>query len=80
MKGIFPKAVFCGSNKQTGYNVVWSAKMIKDAPRFNADFDNTPLETALKEALKNTSLNYTIQDKNISIGMAHESGAVKKKT
>ena len=77
-KDISLKQFFVEVNKQTGYNVVWSAKMIKEVPRFNADFDNTPLETALKEALRRTSLNYTIQDKNISIGMAQENSTAKK--
>lgn len=77
-KGITLKQFFVEVNRQTGYNVVWSSKNIKDLPRLDVNFDNTSLETALGEVLKNTSLHYSIDEKNIIIEAAPDAGAAKK--
>ena len=77
-KNISLQQFFIEVNKQTGYNVAWPSKDIKNMPRIDVSFDNTALETALREALKNTPLRYAIQEKNISITIAPESKIIEK--
>jgi TonB-linked SusC/RagA family outer membrane protein len=77
-KNITLQQFFTEVNKQTGYNVAWPSKDIKNMPKIDASFDNTALDVALREALKNTPLRYTIQEKNISITVVPESSPVLK--
>ncbi|GGA96338.1 TonB-dependent receptor [Mucilaginibacter rubeus] len=61
------KQVFNEINKQTGYNLFWSAKSIKNTPKIDVNFQNTSVEEALKTSLKNTGLTYTIDGKSVII-------------
>lgn len=61
------KQIFNEINKQTGYNLFWSAKSIKNVPPLDVNFQNTPLEEALKICLKNSALTYTIDGKSVII-------------
>lgn len=72
------KQFFAEVNKQTGYNVAWSSKDIRNIPAIDANFDNTPLDVALREVLKNTPLRYMIAEKSVSIISAPEGDAAKK--
>jgi TonB-linked SusC/RagA family outer membrane protein len=61
------KEVFGEINKQTGYNIFWSPKKVKDAPRLNVSFHDTPVEDVLKVCLRNLPLTYTIEGSNVII-------------
>lgn len=61
------KQVFSQINKQTGYNVFWSPKLIKNSQRLDVNFIETPLEDALSICLKGLSLTYSISEKTIII-------------
>jgi TonB-linked SusC/RagA family outer membrane protein len=61
------KKVFTEINKQTGYNIFWSPKSIKNAHKLDVDFQNTSLEDALKICLTNQQLTYTIEGKSVII-------------
>lgn len=56
--------------KQTGYAVIYTAATIKDSKAINADFQNTPIEEVLTTSLKNQSLKFEIDTKNIIITKA----------
>lgn len=58
---------FTEVKKQTGYNVFWSPKSVKGLPPLNVDFENTPLEDALTTALKETSLEFSINGRSVVI-------------
>ncbi len=61
------KQVFNQINKQTGYNVFWSPKLIKNSQRLDVTFNETPLEDALSICLKGLSLTYSINERTIII-------------
>ena len=61
------KQLFNEINKQTGYDIIWSEKNIKDIRNINANFQNASIEEVLKIALKDRSLSYTIKGKMIVI-------------
>ena len=61
------KQVFKEINKQTGYNVFWSPKLIKNSRRLDVNFKETTLENALSICLKGLSLTYSIVEKTIII-------------
>ncbi|NQX39635.1 TonB-linked outer membrane protein, SusC/RagA family [Pedobacter steynii] len=61
------KQLFNEINKQTGYDIIWSKRNIKNTRNINADFQGTPLEEVLKIALKDQPLSYTIKGKMIII-------------
>ncbi|WP_316819072.1 SusC/RagA family TonB-linked outer membrane protein [Pedobacter nyackensis] len=56
--------------KQTGYAVIYTAATIKDSKAINADFQNTPIEKVLTTSLKDQSLRFEIDTKNIIITKA----------
>jgi TonB-linked SusC/RagA family outer membrane protein len=56
--------------KQTGYAVIYTAATIKDSKAINADFQNTPIEEVLTTSLKDQSLKFEIDTKNIIITKA----------
>lgn len=60
------KQVFTEINKQTGYNVFWSPKLIK-TQRIDANFNNSPLENVLEFCLKDLPLTYSIDQKTVII-------------
>jgi len=61
------KQVFKEINKQTGYNVFWSPELFKNAKVKDVNFVNTPLSAVLDACLKDMSLTYIIEDKNLII-------------
>lgn len=61
------KQVFNEINKQTGYNIIWSAKKVKNTTSVNANFNNASLETVLDVCLKDLPLAYIIEDKIVVI-------------
>lgn len=72
------KQFFFEVNKQTGYNVVWSSRNIKTTPKIDVNFNNVALDMALKEALKNTSLQYMISGNSIIIEPAGKDAPAKE--
>src|ERR1700747_1097441 len=55
------KRVLNEINKQTGYNVFWPPKSIKNAHNLDVNFQNTSIEEALDICLKDLKLTYTIE-------------------
>ncbi len=43
------KHLFTEINKQTGYNVFWSPKLVNNTIRINVNFNSTPLEEVLQQ-------------------------------
>lgn len=66
-KDVTLKQVFVEINKQTGYNVFWSPKSIKNTPKLDLDFENTPLKDALQFCLKDLPFTYSIDGKSVII-------------
>jgi TonB-linked SusC/RagA family outer membrane protein len=66
-------------NTQTGYNVFWLSKNIKDLPNVDIDIEKLPVSEALKKVLKNTPLDFTINDKVIIIKLKDENLSAKDK-
>ncbi len=52
------RQVFLEINKQTDYNVIWSADDVNGNIKVNADFKETPLLEVLDKSLENTTLTY----------------------
>ncbi len=61
------KQIFNAINKQTGYNILWSAKQIKTDRLQDVQLNNVPVEEALTKCLKDFPLTYTIENKTIVI-------------
>lgn len=66
-KNIQLKQIFSEINKQTGYNVYWSAKNIDDSYKINVDFNKASITDVLDFSLKNTALIYTVDGKTVII-------------
>lgn len=75
-KGVTLKQIFIAINKQTGYNILWSTKEIKNDQRQDVSFNNTPLVDVLSTSLKDYPLTYVIKDKTIVIRERETSPAV----
>lgn len=61
------KQVFTEINKQTGYNIFWSPKSIKNENRLNVNFENTSLKDVLQTCLKDTQLTFVIEGNSVII-------------
>jgi TonB-linked SusC/RagA family outer membrane protein len=61
------KQLFDEINKQTGYNVFWSSKSLKNAKKIDANFVNSPLAEVLQSSLKDAQLTFSIEGKSIII-------------
>ncbi|WP_316811908.1 TonB-dependent receptor [Pedobacter heparinus] len=61
------KRVFNEINKQTGYNILWSAKKVKNTQLIHVNFENIPLREALDRCLDGFPLTYTIENNVIVI-------------
>ncbi|ACU04343.1 TonB-dependent receptor plug [Pedobacter heparinus DSM 2366] len=61
------KRVFNEINKQTGYNILWSAKKVKNTQVVNVNFENISLREALNRCLDGFPLTYTIENNVIVI-------------
>jgi len=59
--------VFKEIKRQTGYNFLCTTELLEQAGRVDLEARNIPLEQALQQCLKNTSLTYTIVEKTIVI-------------
>ena len=68
------KKVLNEINKQTGYNVFWSPKSIKNLHKIDVSFQNNTIEEALNICLKDLNLSYTIEGKSIIIKDASGTG------
>jgi len=66
-KGATLKEVFAEINRQTGYNIFWSPKKMKDAPKLDVSFHETPLEEVLRVCLRNLPLTFAIEGGNVII-------------
>lgn len=66
-KAVTLKHIFNEINKQTGYNILWSAKKIKSNSVQDVKFTNTPLEEVLNITLTGLPLTYVIENKTIVI-------------
>jgi TonB-linked SusC/RagA family outer membrane protein len=66
-KGVSLKQLFNEINKQTGYNILWSAKKIQNNKPQDLEFENAKLEEVLTVSLKDLPLTYAIQNKTIVI-------------
>jgi TonB-linked SusC/RagA family outer membrane protein len=76
-KNTTAKRIFGEINKQTGYNVFWSDKIITKVPLIDADFNATPIREVLDLCLKGLSLTYEIEGKSIIIKNAHTATPVR---
>lgn len=65
--GVSLKKVLNEINKQTGYNVFWSPRGIKNAHKLDVNFQNSSVEEALDICLKGLELTYTIEGKSVII-------------
>lgn len=59
--------VFREITRQTGYDILVSAQMLKTSARISVDFSDTALEKVMEKCLEGKSLTYTITDKTIII-------------
>ncbi|WP_345947629.1 SusC/RagA family TonB-linked outer membrane protein [Mucilaginibacter sp. PAMB04274] len=66
-KNITLKQVFNEINKQTGYNILWSSKNIRNDKVIDVDLNKATIQQALTECLKGSHLTYTIDNKTIVI-------------
>jgi len=66
-KTISLRQLFNEINKQTGYNVIWSADQVNGDRIVPAGFNNTPLLEVLNKTTENTNLTYTIEDRTVVI-------------
>jgi len=73
------RQLFLEINKQTTYNVIWSADEVNGDIKINAQFKDTPLLEVLDKALGSTGLSYTITDKTILIKQKAPSAVEKLK-
>ncbi|MNX15690.1 TonB-dependent Receptor Plug Domain protein [compost metagenome] len=61
------KEVFKELRSQTGYYFIYNSKEVADERKVSANFSNTPIDVVLTSVLNGMSLNYTIEDKIISL-------------
>lgn len=61
------KEVFSEINKQTGYNVFWSAKNITSAPKLSVNFNKSSISEVLNICFAGLDLTYTIQGKSVIV-------------
>jgi len=66
-KNVSLENLFTEIYKQTGYSIVWSPGMVKNSPKIDAKFNNTPLKEVLKQALVNSPLTFTIGNNSVII-------------
>lgn len=71
--------LFSEIRKQTGFNVLWSAKRIQNKKSINVSFNKASVEQVLKESLAGQDLTYEIEDNTIII-KENPSRAVSPKT
>lgn len=70
--------VFDQINKQTGYSVVWSSKVVDPSTKINADFRNSSLASVLQSCISASGLTYSIEDKSIVIKKSTIAEVVKE--
>jgi TonB-linked SusC/RagA family outer membrane protein len=78
-KGATLKEVFTEINRQAGYNIFWSPKKLKDLPKQDVSFHETPVDEVLRVCLKNLPLTYSIEGSNVIIRESQLHGAAVDK-
>ncbi|HTD42303.1 MAG TPA: STN domain-containing protein, partial [Mucilaginibacter sp.] len=73
------RQLFLEINKQTTYNVIWSADEVNGDIKINAQFKDTPLLEVLDKALDHTNLTYIITNKTVLIKPKEPSASEKAK-
>lgn len=66
-KGLTLKQILKVINKQTGYNILWSAKKIKTNQLQDIQLNNASIDDAMYASLKDLPLTYTLENKTIVI-------------
>lgn len=59
--------VFKEIRKQSGYNIFYDAKAVKEVGRVSVNLSNANVDVAMQKCLEGTNLNYKIVDRNIII-------------
>lgn len=71
-KDITLKEFFKVVKKQTGFNVSYANRAIRDSRRIDVDFKNIDLESALKQVLEEYDLSFNIYNKDIAVKVAEK--------
>jgi len=66
-KGASLEEIFKEIKKQTGYNVLYSPEKVDDTKKIDVYFKETELPEVLEKVVSGQALEYTINDKNISL-------------
>jgi len=66
-KGVSLEEIFKEIKKQTGYNVLYSPEKVDDTKKIDVYFKETTLPEVLEKVVSGQALEYTIDDKNISL-------------
>jgi TonB-linked SusC/RagA family outer membrane protein len=66
-KGVSLEEIFKEIKKQTGYNVLYSPEKVDDTKKIDVYFKETALPAVLEKVVSGQALEYTINDKNISL-------------
>ncbi|WP_158275267.1 SusC/RagA family TonB-linked outer membrane protein [Pedobacter sp. HMWF019] len=66
-KGASLEEIFKEIKKQTGYNVLYSPEKVDDTQKIDVYFKETALPEVLEKVASGQALEYTINDKNISL-------------
>ena len=66
-KGASLEEIFKEIKKQTGYNVLYSPEKVDDTKKIDVYFKETALPEVLEKVVNGQALEYTINDKNISL-------------
>jgi len=66
-KGASLEEIFKEIKKQTGYNVLYSPEKVDDTKKMDVYFKETALPEVLEKVVSGQALEYTINDKNISL-------------
>lgn len=72
-KGASLEQIFAEIEKQTGYNVFYSAKQVTSAKKIDVNYVDLDLKSVLDRLAVDQNLSYTIDEKNISVKMTEPS-------
>lgn len=72
-KNISYSKLFFELRKQTGYSVLVKSTEFKVSKRFDANFQNTPVDIVMKEITADGNLDYVVEDKTIVIKQKEKS-------
>lgn len=71
------KDIFNEINKQTEYSIFWSPKEVNSIGEMEVHFKDASLEEVLQRSLKNSSLTYIIEGKNVIVKKVEPSANVE---